>query len=71
MGRPCASEDVDVSLPWTFCPFLKYLALKPSLWLKVVNGKRRQVLVSALIAIFALQKEKRLAKVLAQNRTLA
>ena len=47
-----------------FCPFLKILVLKPSLWHKVVNGKRRQVLVSAPIEIFALQKEKRLATVL-------
>ena len=50
--------------------FLKILVLKPNLWLKVVNGKRRQVLVSALIAIFALPKEKRPVTVLARNRTL-
>ena len=44
--------------PVNFCRFPKYLVLKPSLWLKVVNGKRRQVLVLVLIATFALQKRK-------------
>ena len=67
LGWPCPSEDAHVSLPCTFCRFLKYFVLKPSLWLKVVNGKRREVLVSALMATFALQKQKRPATAHAWN----